>query len=68
MIQYILLTANIIIFTPLFSILIILVGVFDNQKIRTGYLARLWACLILKLSNIKYSVEGFDVIDPKKSM
>ena len=66
MIQYILLTANIIIFTPLFSILIILVGVFDHQKIRTGYLVRLWAYLILKLSNIKYSVEGFDIIDPKK--
>ena len=68
MIQYILLVLAVIIFTPLFSLLIVLIGVFDVSKNKTGYLARLWARIILRFSNIKYSVEGLDSLDFKKKI
>jgi len=66
MLQYTFVAINMIIFTPLFSILIIIAGIFDSQKITTGYLVRLWARSILKFSNIKYSLEGFNDLDFKK--
>ncbi len=62
MIRYILLIFNILIFTSFFSILIILVGLFDKTKKQTGYLAHLWAKLILKFSNISYSIKGLDKV------
>ena len=60
MIRYILLTLNIIIFTPIFSVLVIFVGLFDSQKKYTSYLSRLWAKIILLLSIVNYNVEGID--------
>ena len=60
MIRYILLTLNIIIFTPIFSVLVIFVGLFDSQKKYTSYLSRLWAKIILLLSIVNYNVEGLD--------
>ena len=66
MFRYLLLSFNIIIFTPLFSILIVLTGIFDGKKNKTGYLARLWANMLLKFSNIKYSVKGIDKLNFKK--
>jgi len=57
---------NVILFTPLFSILIVLIGIFDTKKNKTGYLARLWATIILKFTNIRYSVEGIDRLNFKK--
>ena len=66
MIRYILLVFNILIFTSFFSILIILVGLFDKSKDKTGYLAHLWARSILKFSNITYSIEGLDKISNNK--
>tara|TARA_Y100001970_G_scaffold124890_2_gene154647 strand:+ start:7976 stop:8653 length:678 start_codon:yes stop_codon:yes gene_type:complete len=62
MIRYILLIFNILIFTSFFSILIIIVGLFDKTKKQTGYLAHLWAKLILKFSNISYSIKGLDKV------
>ena len=41
MIRYILLVFNIIFFTFIFSILIIIVGLFDKTKKNTGYLTQL---------------------------
>ena len=66
MIRYILLVFNILIFTSFFSVLIILVGLFDKKKQQTGYLVHLWARLILKFSNISYSVKGLDKISNNK--
>ena len=66
MIRYILLVFNILIFTSFFSILIILVGLFDKAKDKTAYLAHLWARSILKFSNITYSIEGLDKISNNK--
>jgi len=63
MIRYILLAFNILFFTPIFSILIIIVGIFDRTKIYTGYLSHLWAKLILKFSNISYVINGVEKID-----
>jgi len=63
MIRYILLVFNILFFTPFFSILIIIVGIFDRTKIYTGYLSHLWAKLILKFSNISYVINGLEKID-----
>ncbi len=62
MIHYILLSFNIIIFTPIFSILIIFIGLFDSKKKYTSYLSRLWAKIILFLSFVSYSIEGLDKI------
>ena len=66
MIRYILLVLNIILFTPIFSILIILVGLFDFKKVHTSYLARLWAKIILFLSFVNYSIEALDNISLSK--
>jgi len=66
MLRYILLAINLLIFTPLFSLLIVLIGIFDKNKNNTGYLTRLWARIILKFTNIQYSIEGFDKLDLKK--
>lgn len=66
MFRYILLAINLLIFTPLFSLLIVLVGTFDKNKNNTGYLTRLWARIILKLTNIQYSIKAFDKLDFKK--
>ena len=66
MFRYILLSINLLIFTPLFYLLIVLTGIFDTNKNNTGYLTRLWACIILKFTNIQYSIEGFDKLDFKK--
>ena len=66
MFRYILLAINLLIFTPLFSLLIVLIGIFDSNKDNTGYLTRLWARIILKFTNIQYSIEGFDKLDFKK--
>ena len=63
MIHYIILAFNILFFTPIFSILIIIVGIFDRTKIYTGYLSHLWAKLILKFSNISYVINGLEKID-----
>ncbi|MBI45768.1 MAG: hypothetical protein CMG66_06370 [Candidatus Marinimicrobia bacterium] len=62
MIRYTLLILNIIIFTPLFSILVILVGLFDSKKKYTSYLSRSWAKVILFFSFVSYSIEGLDKI------
>ena len=62
MIRYILLVFNIIIFTPLFSILIIVTGFFDRNKQVTSYLAKLWAKIILKLSFVRCNIKGIDKI------
>jgi len=62
MIRYILLTLNIIVFTPIFSIFVIFVGLFDSKKKYTSYLSRLWAKVILFLSFVNYSIEGLDKI------
>lgn len=63
MIHYILLIFNIFIFTPLFSILIIIVGFFDKRKRFTPKLAKLWARLILKFSFVTYYVDGLDNVN-----
>ena len=65
MIRYILLVFNIIFFTFIFSILIIIVGLFDKTKENTGYLTRLWAKLILRFSNISYGINGLENISNK---
>ena len=65
MIRYILLVFNIIFFTFIFSILIIIVGLFDKTKKNTGYLTRLWAKLILRFSNISYEINGLENISNK---
>ena len=62
MIRYLLLVFNTLFFTSFFSILIIIVGLFDKKKEKTGYLAHLWAKLILKFSNVSYSIKGIDNI------
>ena len=65
MIRYILLVLNIIFFTFIFSILLIIVGLFDRTKKNTGYLTRLWAKLILRFSNISYEINGLENISHK---
>ena len=58
MIRYTLLIFNILIFTPVFSLIIILIGLFDKQKNYTSYFAKLWARIILKFSLVNSSIEG----------
>ena len=65
MIRYSLLVLNIIILTPLFSCLIIIVGFFDKRKIYTSKLARLWATLILKFSFVYCILDNKDKVDFK---
>jgi len=62
MIRYILLFINILVFTFIFSILIIFVGIFDSNKNYTGFLSRLWAQLILKFSFINYKIKNLEKI------
>ena len=66
MIRYILLVFNIIFFTFIFSILIIIVGLFDKTKKNTGYLTRLWAKSILRFTNISYEINGLENISNEK--
>jgi len=66
MIRYLLLTFNILFFTCFFSVLIIIVGLFDKTKEKTGYLSHLWAKLILKFSNISYRISGLENISKGK--
>ena len=65
MIRPILLVFNIIIFTFIFSIFIIIVGLFDKTKKNTGYLTRLWAKSILRFSGISYKIDGLENISNK---
>jgi len=62
MIRYILLVFNILFFTSIFSILIIIVGLFDKTKKNTGYLTRLWAKSVLRFTNISYEINGLENI------
>ena len=66
MIRQILLSINILIFTPIFSILIILVGIFDFKKTYTSILAKYWGKTILCLSNINYKIDNINIIDKSK--
>ncbi len=66
MIRRVLLVFNVLVFTPIFAILIIIVGTFDNQKLRTGYLSNLWARCILFFSLINFEAIGLNNINDKK--
>ena len=66
MIRRVLLVFNVLIFTPIFAILIIIVGIFDNQKLITGYLSNLWARCILFFSLINFEAIGLNNINDKK--
>jgi len=66
MIRQILLFINILIFTPIFSIIIILVGFFDTKKIYTSLLAKIWARVILFLSYISCQTENIHLIKSKE--
>jgi len=66
MIRQILLSINILIFTPIFSILIILVGIFDSKKKYTSILAKNWGRTILCLSSINYKIDNINIIDKNK--
>ena len=65
MIRKVLLVFSVLIFTPVFSIIVFFVGLFDRKNI-SGYFCRLWSKTILYLSNIKCNVVGLDNIDNKK--
>ena len=65
MIRYFLLVLNILILTPLFSFLIIIVGFFDKRNLYTSKLARLWATLILKFSFVRCIIDNKNKVDFK---
>ena len=63
MFRYCILTINILVFTPIFSALIILVGIFDKTKVQTSKLVKLWSKVILRLTNITYTIDGIEKIN-----
>ena len=66
MIRKVLLVFSVLIFTPVFSIIVFFIGFFDRKKNISGYFCRLWSKTILYFSNIKCNVVGLDNIDNKK--
>ena len=57
---------NLVVSIIIFSIPIILIGVFDNNKKYTGYLSKSWAKWVLKSTGLNYKIYGLENIDIKK--
>ena len=57
---------NLIVSIIIFSIPIIIIGIFDKDKNYTGYLSQIWAAWVLWSSGLNYNIYGLENIDLNK--
>ena len=57
---------NLIVSIIIFSIPIIIIGIFDKDKNYTGYLSQIWAIWVLWSSGLNYNIYGLENIDLNK--